>query len=151
MTGMDSLNFRTRIFENVKAAFDTVGHIDQAIRIDIEIVEHGRLLSLRWRRNEEAHFFGPELVSDIKDPKAGIIIGDEDNILALKRSRPILVHVVGTEPQSPFTEIPLRDRARANDHRVSFLPDIDQPNPLLAFLTVIFHRLIDGHYEFPAG
>src|SRR4029077_17848149 len=44
-----SLNFRTRIFENVKAAFDTVGHIDQVIRIDIKVIEHGRLLSLRWR------------------------------------------------------------------------------------------------------
>src|SRR4029434_2659041 len=69
----------------------------------------------------------------------------------LERAGSVFVDVVGTKPQTPLTEVTLRGRASANDHRVSLLPDIDQPNSLFTFLTVVFHRLIDGHHELSSG
>ena len=62
-----SLNFWSRIFQDVKPAFDSVGNVNQTVRIDIKIVEHGRLLSFRRGWNEVAYFLRAELVSDVED------------------------------------------------------------------------------------
>jgi hypothetical protein len=91
------LNFWSRVLKDVKPAFDPVGHIDQTIGVDIKVVEHGRLLSFRGRWNEKAHFLRTKFISDIEDPKAGIIISHEDNILALERTGAIFVNVVRAE------------------------------------------------------
>src|SRR5207253_7402050 len=59
-----SLNLRPGVFQNIQPAFDSVSHVDQLIGIDVQIVEHRRLLAFRWRRNEEAHLLRTELVSE---------------------------------------------------------------------------------------
>src|SRR5207237_9506924 len=79
-----SLNLRPGVFQNIQPAFDSVSHVDQPIRIDVQIVEHRRLLAFRRRRNEEAHLLRTELVSDVKDSQPGVVIGDEDDIFALE-------------------------------------------------------------------
>src|SRR6478672_1938619 len=78
------LNFRTGILEHVQAAFYAIGNVNQAIGIDIEIVEHRRLLTFRRRWNEEADFFRPELIADIEHAQTGIVVSHENNILALE-------------------------------------------------------------------
>ena len=68
----DSLNFWSRIFQDVKPAFDSVGNVNQTVRIDIKIVEHGRLLSFRRGWNEVAYFLRAELVSDVEDRRPAL-------------------------------------------------------------------------------
>src|SRR4029453_4171984 len=125
-----SLNFWSRVFQDIKSALDAVRNVNQTVRIDIKVVEHGRLLSFRRRWNEVAHFLRAELVSDVEDAETRILISNKNNVLALECSGPILMDVVGTEPQPPFTEVALRNRASADDHRIFFFADINQPDSL---------------------
>src|SRR2546429_417736 len=69
-----SLNLRPGVFQNIQPAFDSVSHVDQPIRIDVQIVEHRRLLAFRRRRNEESHLLRTELVSDVKDSQPSVVI-----------------------------------------------------------------------------
>src|SRR5947207_2521356 len=45
------LDLRPGVFQDVKPALDPVGHIDEAVGVDVEVVEHRRLLPLGRRRN----------------------------------------------------------------------------------------------------
>src|SRR4030095_4461255 len=79
-----SLNFWSRVFQDIKPALDAVRNVNQTVRIDIKVVEHGCLLSFRRRWNEVAHFLRTELVSDVEDAETRIIISNKNNVLALE-------------------------------------------------------------------
>src|SRR5687768_2610710 len=145
------LYLRSRVFENIQPALDPVRHIDQTVGIDVKIVEHRRLLSFGRRWNKKAYFLGAEFVSDIKDAQAGVVISNENDVLALKRPGTHLMHVVRPETQAALAEVAFRHRAGADDYRIALFSDIDEPNPLLSLGAVIFDRLVDGDDQFSAG
>ena len=100
------LNLRSRVFENIQAAFDPIRHIDQSVGIDVEIVEHRRLLSFGRRWNKEADFLGAKLVSDIEDAQAGVVISDENDVLALKRAGRISCTLCGPKRKPRLQKSP---------------------------------------------
>ncbi len=61
------------------------------------------------------------------------------------------MHVVRTEAQAAFAEIAFGHWAGADDHRISFFADIDDPNALLALGAVVLYGLIDRDNEFSSG
>src|ERR1043165_740419 len=146
---MPLLDLRAGVFQDVKSALDAVRDVDEAVGIDVEVVEHRRLLPFGRRRHEEADFFGTVLVAYVEDAEPRVVVGDEDDVLAVESPGAMLVHVVRPEAEPALAEIPFRDRARADDHGISFLADIDQPDALLALLAVIFDGLVDGDDELP--
>ena len=92
------------VFDDVEAGAE-VGHVAERVLVDEDVgrVEHDRPVRprvdpfLRRRRHEGRHFLRPELVLDVVNAQAGVLIGREDQLGADEAAGPVLMDVVRPE------------------------------------------------------
>src|SRR5579862_8807210 len=97
-----------RIFHDVEPGAAPVGAVAEAVPVDEDVggMEDNRPVRarvdelLRRRRDAGADLDRAELVTDVVNPDAGILVGGEDQLAALEAARPVLMDVVRAEMAS---------------------------------------------------
>ena len=124
------------VLHDVQAGAAPIGAVAKAVLVDEDV---GRVQDdgpvgarvdqlLRRRRHAGADLDGAELVADVVDPDAGVLVGGEDQRRALETARPVLVNVVRAEMSTDGDIV--RDRLAAERSRYrsgSTSPDCRTP------------------------
>src|SRR5919108_3860083 len=127
------------ILENVQAAADSIGDINQSITIHINVVDLDCLLTLGRGWNKKSDFFGPKRVTNVNDSDTGVEITEVDEQIVVLGTGAVLMNVVRTEAAAASAEVALRYRKSRNRDGSGFVSDIDNPNHLICILAPIAH------------
>ena len=135
------------VLENVQAAADSIGDVDQPIPIHINVVNLDRLLTLGRGWNEESHFLRPKRVTNVNDSDTGVKIAEVNEQIVVPGTGAVLMNVMGTEAAPASAEVALRYRKSSNGHGPSLVSDIDDPYHLIGILAPIAHSFFGNDKE----
>ena len=113
------------VLQNVEPGVP-VADVDQPVARHEQVRALGRARDVRpridqlgrRRRHPRRHLARRELVGDVEDAHARVVVGGEDRRLALQAVGPVLVQVVRPEGAEPAEVAARRRRQRRNRHRV---------------------------------